>query len=200
MVFTSRTMKRTLLLLLTCLSCVCADGQGTVFFENGFPGTSFDAPVYQSDRVTALSGSQFMAELFGGPTANSLTFIATTGFLTGTGAGYFNAGTQTINSVAPGTTAWVQVRVWNTSSGNSFLQAQASDLQDSWWTSAAFSVVTGGNTGISVLPPGNLTGLGNSPVYFNAIPEPSTFALAGVDAIVMLSRIRRRDRLAVSNR
>jgi hypothetical protein len=49
-----------------------------------------------------------------------------TGFLTGSEAGYFLGGTEIINSVIRGRTAWIQVEVWNTASGSSFGQAQNS--------------------------------------------------------------------------
>ena len=163
-------------------------GQGTVDFQN----INVHVPIYQSDRTTALSGPQFQAELFGGPSATNLAPIATTSFLTGNGAGYFFGGTQAINSVPYGNTAWVQVDVWNTSSGVSFVQAQASGLPDSWWQSPLFSVATGSPFGIPT-PPGALTGLGNGPVFLNGatVPEPSAVALGITAAVLALLRPRR---------
>src|SRR5579859_2170697 len=66
----------------TC-SCLPAHAQGTVLFQNIDAGVN--APVYMSDRVTLLSGPQFVAELMGGASADALAPIATTPFLT---AGY----------------------------------------------------------------------------------------------------------------
>src|SRR5690242_189776 len=83
--------------------------QGTVDFRNINPGNGINAPVYESDGVTPLSGSQFTAELLGGPSANNLASIATTGFLTGAGAGYYNGGERQIQGILPGGTAWVRV-------------------------------------------------------------------------------------------
>ncbi len=65
-----------------------AYGQGTVQFSNLSAFGTVNAPVYQSDGLTPLSGSQFLAELLAGTTANNLTSIATSGFLTGTAAGF----------------------------------------------------------------------------------------------------------------
>ncbi len=181
-------MKVLLLILAVAASCLpAAHGQGTVLFSNHLPGGS--APVYMSDRVTALSGSQFLAELLGGSSPDHLDLIATTGF--GPSGGYFDGGVQALNTVVPGNDVWVEVRVWNTASGDSFLQAQASGLPDSWWASSTFSVQTGGNFSGIPHPPGFLMGLGHSPVYLNPIPEPSTFALAGVGATLALLRARR---------
>ena len=145
------------------------------------------APVYLADGVTLLSGPQFSAQLLEGPDPNHLLSIATTGFLTGTTAGYF--GTYlTIDGVAPQTTAWVQVRVWNTASGASFLQAEASGLPNSWWQSSTFSIVIGDSR-----VPGILEGLGHSPVELNSVPvpEPSAAALVGLGAALMFGwRVR----------
>jgi len=180
-------MKRKLIaLLLMMTNVVAVHAQGTVAFIN--VGNGFNAPVYEFDGMTALSGSQFIAELLGGPSADNLASIATTGFLTGARAGYFNGGTQTINSVAPQATAWVEIRVWNTTSGALFDQAKASGLPNSWWQSSVFSVVTGG--GIQAPPPGQLTGLGNSPVFLNSVPEPSALGLIALGAGLLVSRKR----------
>ncbi len=171
--------------------------QGTINFVNIYSG-KINAPVYESDGITKLSGSQFMAELLAGPTADSLASVATTGFLTGNAAGYFNAGAVTVSGMSQGSPAWVQVAVWNTASGTSFGQAQASGLPNSWWQSSLFSVQLGGGT-VNPTEAAVLTGLGTSPVYLNSVPEPSTLALAALGAVVVVSHFRRRDRSAVSN-
>jgi hypothetical protein len=169
-------------------------GQGSVHFSN-FDRTSLgpNAPIYRADGTTKLEGSGFMAELFAGASVNSLAPIASTGFRTGNGAGYFDGGTQFILSVNPGADAWAEVRVWNAASGATFDQALASGLPDSWWQSSIFIVHTGDpNLGGAPSVPGALTGLGTSPVYLNAIPEPSPIVLAGLGAVVALFHIRQR--------
>jgi len=183
-------MQAVLLTLFVTLFCIATHGQGTIVFQSYSPGFGVDARVYESDGLTPLSGGQFVAELLGGPSASNLDSIATVGFRDDAYTGYFNGGLQTINSVAPRATAWVEVRAWNTASGDSFLQAQASGLSNSWWASPVFTVETGSN-GVNPFPPGFLTGLGISPVYLNSIPEPSAFALAGLGAVVVLFRARR---------
>ena len=170
---------------LVIASAVVAHSQGTVWFQNIGPG--FNAPVFESGGATALSGTQFMAELLGGPSANNLASIAATGFLTGAFAGYFNGFEQTINSIAPNATAWVEVRVWNTASGSSFLQDQGSGLPNSWWQSSIFGASLGGGV-VNPTTPGYLTGLGNSPVYLNSVPEPSTLALVGLGCVLVLRK------------
>jgi hypothetical protein len=182
-------MKYIFILALSTLPLCKMNAQGTIDFANYAGGRGVNAPVYQSDGTTKLLGSQFLAELLVGPAADSLASIATTGFLPGNGAGYFNGGTQTVNGMAPGSTAWVEVRVWNTLSGGSFLQARASGLPDSWWESAVFSVGLGGGT-INPSLPAALTGLDNSPVYLNSVPEPSALGLIGLGIAGVLLRSR----------
>src|SRR5690242_12357157 len=100
-------MKRLLVALLLGKASLIAYSQGTVLFDNiAGQGQLVNAPVYESDAVTKVSGPQFMVELLGGPSAESLVSIATTGFLTGTAAGYFLGGGQTVPGVNPGTLAW----------------------------------------------------------------------------------------------
>lgn len=156
---------------------VGALGQGTVDFVNiGPAGWRLNAPAFQLDGITALSGPDFMAELLAGPAPANLAFIAATSFLTGTGAGYFNGGTTSLFNVSPGATAWVQIGIWNASHGASFEQARSSGLPNSWWQSSVFAVETE-NPGVNPSAPGLPTGLGTSPVYLNSVPEPSAFAL-----------------------
>lgn len=179
-----------LIFLMLLVSRCREQAQGTVFFDN-LDVRGVNAPVYESDGVTPLSGPQFMAELLAGPSADTLMTVASTGFLPGGGAGYFNAGTVSISGVGPGALAWAQVDVWNAASGLSFSQAKASGLGSSWWQSSVFSVQTG-NPGVPSTP-GALTGLGTSRVYLNSVPEPCALDLAGLGAaLALLGAWRRR--------
>ena len=177
--------------LVLITSAVAASGQGQVFFSNlghAALGGDPNAPVYMSDGVTKISGSQFMAELLAGPSMDNLASIAMTGFLTGNGAGYFNGLAVAIPTVPYGNTAWVQVDVWNTASGVTFGQAKSSGLPNSWWQSPVFTASTSTPDGGVPLPPGYLTGLGTSPVYLNSVPEPSALVLVGCGLVVALFR------------
>ncbi len=178
----------TLSVILTGLCFMASFGQGTLEFQNVNVAAGVNAPVYESDGLTKLSGPQFMAELLVGIGSTNLDPLATTGFLTGNGAGYFFGPYQTVPGTSPGLRVFAQVEVWNTASGVSFSQAKASGLGDSWWASSIFNVTLGGNTGAPPIPPAALTGLGNSPVYLNAVPEPSALGLAGLAAAIVLSR------------
>jgi hypothetical protein len=186
-------MKKLFLGVLLTTSAVIVFAQGTVLFDNLDTSAGVNAPVYESDGVTKLSGPQFQAELLGGPSSSGLASISTTGFFTGQTAGYFSGGPQVVPGVIPGNYAWVEVRAWNTVSGASFLQSQASGLPNSWWQSSTFAVIAGGET-VNPTPPAPLTGLGTSPVFLNGVPEPSTSALVGLGSAAALLQILRRKR------
>jgi len=196
-------MKRLLFATVLIASALNSHGQGgTLRFANADSSAGVRAPVYMSDKMTPLSGPQFQAELMAGALVDSLAPLASTGFLTGATAGFFigpgPGAAVVVPDVAPGTLAFVQVLVWNTASGATFDAALASGLPDSWWASTVFSVRTG-NAPLGGGPtlPAPLVGLGNSPVYLNTIPEPSTFSLAGLGVTVALFQLRR-NRLGVS--
>lgn len=177
--------KLILMVMLLLLPLFDLGGQGILVFANY--GDGVRAPVYESDGVTKLSGPQFQAELLVGP---SFIGVATTPFGTGTLAGYFNGGQQTLNGILWDSPAWVQVEVWNTASGETFDQAQASGLPDSWWESPAFTVTLGGGV-VNPEPPSVLAGLGIGPVYLNSVPEPSTVALAALGVAMLFRRFRK---------
>jgi hypothetical protein len=183
-------MKKLSMAIISFVICAAASvtacAQGTVVFANFFGTYDPDAAVYESDGVTPCVGPQFRAELFAGPSVSSMSSIAMVGFAGPSQAGYFFDGVQTINSVAPGSTAWIQVDVWNTASGATFTAAKDSGLPNSWWQSAIFTVQI-------VSPPAfptRLTGLGESPVFLNSVPEPSIFAFAALGMALVAVRSR----------
>jgi hypothetical protein len=182
-------MKTPASLFLVLVSVVTAYSQGQVHFINIAPGSSVSAPVYQSDGVTKCSGPQFMAQLLAGPSADNLASIGTTGFLTGNGAGYFDGGEPAIPTVGYGQLASIQIDVWNTTSGATFNQAKASGLPNSWWQSSVFTAWTSSPDGGVPSPPGELIGLGNSPVYLNGVPEPSTLTLVALGTVLVFAKV-----------
>lgn len=101
-------------------------GGGTVDFTN--IGAS-DAPVFDVDGTTRLSGDGFLAQMFAGPTEKSLEPVGpAVPFLTGTLAGYWRldpTSSRDIPSVSPGASAVVQARVWETSKGATYQEALA---------------------------------------------------------------------------
>ena len=93
-------------------------GQGTVQLSNFIPG-QLDAPVLALDGVSHLSGNdggwRYIIQLFAGSATNQLA-PAGVAVSVGTGASAGYAATNTVVSipgVAPGATAYCQLRVWN---------------------------------------------------------------------------------------
>ena len=185
----SKYMKTGLFIYLS-LFCHAAFAQGLVYFSNEY-GQQVNAPVYESDGITPLFGSQFMAELFAGPSTNSLQAITSTPFMQLSAAGYFYGGTPSISTVPPRNPAWIQVDVWNTAFGRTFDQAQASGAANAWWQSSVFSVVTGGGA-VNPANAAPLIALGTSPVFLNGlIPEPSAMSLLLMGSLATWCRSRR---------
>jgi hypothetical protein len=184
-------------LLVSVVASVAAYAQGTVNFVNLSSNPALNAPVFHMDNVTRLAGNTFMAELLGGTSSTSLSVQgAATPFLTAGGAGYFNGSTRVINGVAEGAVAFLQVRVWNTAFGADYAAAlanpQSAALGDAWALSNIFSVTTGApNGGPPPTVPATMVGL--TTFHLNTvIPEPSTFALAGLGAAALLLFRRRK--------
>jgi len=182
-------------MLVSAVASVAAYAQGTVNFVNLSGNPALNAPVTLSDHTTRLAGGTFMAELLGGTAAGSLSLQgAATPFLTGGGAGYFNGSTRVITGVAEGAVAFLQVRVWNTAYGATYALALATGQggqPDAYGLSNIFSVTTGApNGGPPPTVPATMVGL--TSFSLNAVPEPSTFALAGLGAAALLLFRRRK--------
>jgi len=185
-------MKKTLTTLVCLLAGVAAFAQGTVNFAN-LVGTALNQPITLSDQTTRLAGNTFMAELLGGASAGSLSVIGSTPFLAGGGAGYFLGGTRVITGVGEGLVAFIQIHAWDTTKGATYalaLAAGQSGVQDAWGSSGIFSVTTGAPNGSPPTTPATLVGL--TSFTLNPVPEPSTFALAGLGAAALLLFRRRK--------
>jgi hypothetical protein len=169
-----------------------AFGQGTVNFVNLSSNPPLNAPDFLNDGVTKLLGSTYTAVLFAGPNAGSLSLIASTPYLTGGGAGYFNGGTEGIGTVADGGTAFIQIYAYLTADGSlANAMADGASAANQWGSSSIFSVTSGDP---SAAPPGTpavLVGL----TSFNlnsVVPEPATLALMGLGGASLLLFRRRK--------
>lgn len=187
-------MKKLIATTLATVASLAAFGQGTLNFAN-LNGTAVNAPVTLSDGTTKLAGAQYMAALLAGPSAGNLTQIATTPFVS---AGYFLGGTQVIPTVAGGSTALVAIEVWNTTAGSTFATAKASGQANAWGMFATASTTTPLSVKLgdpNATPPGTpaaLVGLTALSLNGGVIPEPSTFALAGLGAAALMFFRRRK--------
>jgi hypothetical protein len=164
-----------------------AFGQGTINFINVNSGSGLNSPVFLNDG-TKVSGPGVTAELLAGTSFADLRSVATTGFLTGAAAGYFNGGVISIPGVPGGGIGFFQVRAWSTAAG-SFEAAEANYRVYLSGQSSIWSQPTGDLSAVPPTPPPALTGLGSFGLN-NLIPEPSIFGLAGLG--VTLSCVRRR--------
>ncbi|MBM3880243.1 MAG: PEP-CTERM sorting domain-containing protein [Verrucomicrobia bacterium] len=184
-------MKRTLLVATCIVACVGALAQGTVNFNNRVTADGIDAKVFDADNVTALAGTAYWAQLYGGVDEASLAPIgAALNFRTGTAAGYtVSSGvdtTRTITGIAPGGAAVVQVRAWEASGGATYEAAVASGKK--YGKSEIVNLSATGNPAANPpILPVNLIGLQS----FSLIPEPSTIALGVLGAAVLLLRRRK---------
>jgi len=179
-------MKKLLLVAGLMLASVAAYAQGTLNFASFVtvpaPGTSVNAPVFNSDGTTRLAGASFMAILYAGPTAGSMQAVGTAvAFSTGGGAGYFIGGTRTVTTVAGNAIAFLQVRAWDTAAGATWDAAFASGSR------YGMSPILQLTLGQAPATPPNMTGLQG----FNLVPEPSTIALGILGASALLFRRRK---------
>jgi hypothetical protein len=189
-------MKKTLTAVAVCLSFAAGVyAQGTVDFRNRNTAAGLDAPVYQ-DSVggTKLGNANFVANIFYSATQNG-SFTAITDpaapFRTGTGAGYWNFGTdftRVIPGIAGGGSAWIMVRVWDSTKGADYATAKAAG--SAWGDSNAFQVNPLGGAGSPPSVPAVLAGL-QPFALTNAVPEPSTIALGMLGAAALLLRRRK---------
>lgn len=180
--------------LVSTLVGLAAYAQGTINFGNFVPGSPaplVNAKIFQSDGSTALSGSTYMAGLLAGSAANNMSILATAPFLTGGGAGYIASQSVAVPGVAFGANAFVVFVAWNTANGATFAAAQGSGANNAWgWSNGGvpFQIATGGGGS----PPAVASPIaGLTTFHLNAIPEPSTFALAGLGAAALMFFRRR---------
>lgn len=211
-------MKKTLLTILAGTAfAVSAMAQGSVNFDN-YVLPSADKPIYGPDPGSPttshsgqsstgvpagstvypgalLVGSQYVAELYFGPLgttdANVLTMVTSSTFTSTIGPGYWaEVDNVVLNGFQAGDKATLQVRVWDTQSGSSFATA-TSKGQSALFSSPTLGgtdsdgnpVITGDTARIGAFTSFNIT---------SAVPEPSTFALAGLGAAALLIFRRRK--------
>jgi hypothetical protein len=124
-------MKRAMLLTAalftaTWLSHARAWAQGAIAFDN-INRPLIDAPVYDIDCRTGLEGDAYLAQVYGGLSADKLQPLEPiVGFRSGRGAGYM-AGlvTPQIPGALEGDTVYAQLRAWEATAGASYEEAVA---------------------------------------------------------------------------
>ena len=181
------------LVVLVAASLVAATtavlGQGTIVVANSAAVNGFDAPVYDWAASGKMHGPVSWAQVYAGPTADSLTPQGSpVNFLTGVNAGFIPAQTIVVNSVPPGANVYVLLTAWWGPAGSTYESTFGRYLTG--YSNTVGPFVTGG-AGSPPSPPPNVTGLRSFSVTDS--PEPSTYAMVLIGAgALLLRRIGRR--------
>jgi hypothetical protein len=177
-------MRTPSLVTLALWATTAALAQGTINFNNRAPADNIDAIV--TCAYEPLAGSPWVAQLYSGPSADSLEPIGVpVAFKTGSLAGYVSGGVVDAK-VPAGATVYVQMRVWRITDAPAYEQAQLVPGAR-WGLSGSILVKTGG--GDPPAPASNLIGLEPFDI---CIPEPAVVALGLLGGFV-LWLARRRD-------
>jgi hypothetical protein len=184
-------MKKLIAIGVLMMAGIAAYAQGSVNFANIIISGGeriVDAPIYEPNGTTLATGPAYMAQLYAGANAGSLAPVgAPAPFLTGGGAGYFSGGARTIEAVAPGADAVIQVRAWRAADGATW--EEASQSAAGWIGESAIITVGTGGDGSPPRLPQPLLGLDG--FNLTVVPEPSTIAL-GLLGLLGLAVMRRR--------
>jgi hypothetical protein len=161
--------------------------QGTLNFQNGGPGVN---AIVNTAAGAPAEGSSYMAELWWGADVGSLVGSGiTTAFGTGASAGYFFGGVATLPGTTTGQSVFVQARAWDATGGATDYATAANAPSGFIGESNIIPITLGGST----TPPPFMVGLDSFNLHPVApVPEPATFALAGLGAVALLLFRRRK--------
>lgn len=174
-------MKRLLLVAACIVATVGALAQGTVNFANKVAAAGIDAPVLNVDG-TKLAGADYLAQLYAGTTAGSLSAVGSA--IPFKVNGYFSGGATVIPGIAGGATAILQVRAWAAAGGATYELALAAG--GAAGMSAEFGVALGNPAAEPPTVPADLKGLVGFKLAGGPIPEPTTIALGALAAGALL--------------
>lgn len=181
-------MKKLLTLVALAVGVSGALAQGTINFANFATGVNAPVTNAAGQRITLSSGT-YLADLYWSAnlsaTADQLTaagFNQVFSTLALSGGGYFLGSTKTITGGQG--TLLCQVRVWNTQGG---LYPTWSDALERG-SSILFQI----NAVTPPTPANPMTALGNNGIQLTLVPEPSSFAIAGLGMASLLIFRRRK--------
>ena len=205
-------MKKTLLTLALVAVTAASFAQGKINMVNDinhlvYFGTTLAPDAALSGQaltsVATPSGITFAVDLYGGATAGTMTLQQTT-TMSATAPGFFGPKTFTSLNLPGGVQAFLQIKVRDAA----FATAESSLTYKGFSQiftfnpsgSIAFNsiVVSGGTAlstwtaGVTPVLGGNPIGAGFGAVQVNAVPEPTSMALAGIGAAAMVIFRRRK--------
>jgi len=177
-------MKKAILSAVTVMGLSAATYGQSVFFDN----TSGGGLV-----LGAAASDQINGSLMGGTSSNSLAPVITLtgGSLLNLGGGlvYDSSGqSYVIPGVAANGTATLHAQFWT---GNDATYAAAAAGGKLVADSPIYTNPTGGGGVPASVPPSALANMPNVTLAVSGVPEPSTFALAGLGAAALLMYRRR---------
>jgi len=169
---------------------------GYVFLVAAPVGTALPNPLYSAGKMNYSSLAGFLSANPGWATPNGPVIGDTTSSpgLIAAAAGVFNAGTYTINNVAGGASASYLLLGWTGSFTSVDSAITAWNAGQNMFGESAIATTPTGNPGATpvaaaVSLKSTFAGMTLAP---GIIPEPSTFALAGLGAAAMLIFRRRK--------
>lgn len=167
-------------------------GQATFEMSNYNLQFGVDAPIFDSQGVP-LEGPRYLAELWGGATADSLAPAIDLNFTGGrlivpfiVQGYFFDPRSAFLPSVLASHYAWLRLHAWDSQFGGTFEEAAARGVGG--YGSSGVFLAQGGNPG-SLVPPGPLIGL-QSFSLLPVIPEPGVPMLFLVGLTLLLWRVR----------
>jgi PEP-CTERM motif-containing protein len=173
--------------------------QSTFIFVNYAPGADIDAPVFDA-AGNRLSGTNYLAILYGGPSPESLQ-PASTGnpvmspvpftYTPNGQEGYFGSGGFVIvNNVDCGAYAWLQVRAWDARLGATYDEVARLGLGG--YGESALFYTYGGEIACSPTGRNSQALRGLESFSLRPIPEPGPWALLAFGAGFLCWRWRRK--------
>lgn len=187
-------MKKLLLTVALVAVASVSFGQGTIQFVNGTLTKVKLAGATSTVDVPTTTAINY--GIFWGTASDNLALVPTLGASSTTAAGIIAGGasaTFAIPGAAELSTVWLQVKGWDASFGSDWATAKTGGT---WFGETAVRQVTLAGA----LGPGTViwqTATGTNPNRFTPltltpVPEPSTFALAGLGAAALLIFRRRK--------
>lgn len=207
-------MKKTLVILALALTTALGYSQGTVNFNNRVLGATdsagnpapIDAPISYAAgtqlggasgiKVDGSAHGTAQVALYGGPLGTPedqlVLLVPAVSFRSGTFVGYANVGTagsRLIAGTAPGGSALVQLRAWDTVNGTTAASYEAAlGIAGAYIGKSALIRVDSLGGGVPAAPAANILGLQSFSIA--PVPEPGTIALGflGLGSIFLLRR------------